>query len=85
MRTNCTAFYKIVENKRLNMLRLLVTFDGSKRDKNGRVIITARNSAYASGDIIDARYPDAEVIQLALAKEIGVAKMQLRTENFVKA
>lgn len=54
MRTNCTAFAKFVTNKKLNTKRLLVTFDISNTDKNGNIVITVRNAAYASGDLVDA-------------------------------
>ena len=47
MQTHCTALAKVVVNKRLNTLRLLVTFDTAA----GRV--TVQNAAFKSGDLCD--------------------------------
>lgn len=55
MQTNCKALAKLVQNKKLNTLRLLVTFDTSKKNKDGDTIITASNAVFASGDLTDEK------------------------------
>ncbi len=82
MQTNCQAYAKIITNKRLNTLRLLVTFDSTKRDKNGSIIVTVKNCAYASGDLISVDNTTSEQRNAALARAIITAKQVLRTENF---
>jgi hypothetical protein len=74
MQVNTKAIAKFVVNKRLNTLRLLVTFDTA----SGRV--TQRNAAFATGDLCDVGYARAqEVMQQALAQ----AESTLRTGNIV--
>lgn len=82
MQTNCTAIAKIVVNKKLNMLRLLVTFDKTKTDKNGNIIVTVANAAFKSGDICSAD-DNAEYIAYNMQRVIKQAKEQLRTNNIV--
>lgn len=82
MQTNCQAYAKIILNRRLNTLRLLVTFDNTRRDKNGNIIVTVKNSAYASGDLIDNNTSSSEQRNMAVGKAIKLAKQVLRTENF---
>lgn len=83
MQTSCTAYAKVVTNKRLNTLRLLVTFDNTKRDKNGNIIVTVKNCAFASGDIVSTDTSTPEQRARAVAGAIAMAKAQLRTENFL--
>ncbi len=80
MQTNCVAYAKIVQNKKLQTLRLLVTFDSSKRNKNGDIIVTAANAAYNSGDICDS---DAEehVLQFVMQKQMQHVQAMLCTNN----
>lgn len=82
MQTNCKALAKIVLNKKLNTLRLLVTFDTTKKDKNGNIIITVQNAAFKSGDICSAN-ENAEYIAYNMQRVIKQAKEQLRTNNIV--
>ena len=77
MQTNCQANAKLVVNKRLNMLRLLVTFDIAANS------VTVRNAAYASGDLCCAETTPPEVQAQILLKELQRAKAQLRTDNIV--
>lgn len=81
MQTNCKAYAKLVVNKRLNMLRLLVTFD-TKFDRNGNQVVTVLNAAYKSGDLCDVK-EDAEVRALVLLREVARVKEALRTDNVV--
>lgn len=72
MQTNCVANAKLVVNKKLQTLRLLVTFDTAA----GKV--TVLNAAYTSGDICNT-YDDN--LQALVEKEIALAKKVLRTNN----
>ena len=74
MQVNTKAVAKFVVNKRLNTLRLLVTFDLA----SGRV--TQRNAAFTTGDLCDVRYAGAERIMQAALEQ---ARDTLRTENIV--
>ena len=82
MQTNTLAYAKVTVNKRLNMLRLLVTFDNTKRDKNDNIIITANNAAYISGDLCNAS-ADADTVKYSVAYAIKCASLQLRTNNIL--
>ena len=82
MQTNTLAYAKVVVNKRLNMLRLHVTFDSTKRDKNDNIIITANNAAYISGDLCSA-CANADTIKYSIAYALKCASMQLRTNNIL--
>lgn len=72
MQTNCQAIAKLVLNKKLNTVRLVVTFDiASQR-------VTVRNAAYASGDLCDAKDSRlGEIVKRALSD----ARSLLRTNN----
>jgi hypothetical protein len=54
MQTNCTAFYKIVVNKKLQTYRVLFTFDAHNK-------LTVRNCVLATGDICDVANENASV------------------------
>lgn len=72
MQTNCVANAKVVVNKKLQTLRLLVTFDTAA----GKV--TVLNAAYKSGDICST---DDANVQYFVEKEVALAKKVLRTDN----
>jgi hypothetical protein len=75
MKTNCTLYAKVVQNKRLETYRLVFSFDAHNR-------ITVRNAVLITGDI--ANFEDnAEYIQHTIAQAIDVAKKQLRTDTVV--
>ena len=82
MQTNTLAFAKIVQNKKLNTLRLLVTFDSTKKDKEGNIIITATNAAYASGDICNIA-DNKEYKARCIAQVLQFAQQHLRTNNIL--
>ena len=82
MQTNCVAIAKIVENKKLKTLRLLVTFDKTKRDKDGNIIVSLHNAAFVSGDICNIA-DETERKMLAINKVLKQAEAQLRTNNFM--
>ena len=72
MQTNCKAIAKIVVNKKLQTLRLLVTFDIYAKS------VTVRNAAYVSGDICSV--DDANAAQ-RIAQALAVAKRNLSISN----
>lgn len=76
MISNCTAYAKLVVNKRLNTLRLVVTFDTASNK------VTVRNAAFASGDLCNSD-DTAEYIAHATEQAMQLAKTQLRTTNIV--
>jgi hypothetical protein len=72
MQTNCQAIAKLVTNKKLNTVRLVVTFDlASER-------VTVRNAAYVSGDLCDAN--DSRLEQ-CVSRALSYARDLLRTNN----
>jgi len=74
MKTNCRANAKLVVNKRLNMLRLLVTFDlASQR-------VTVLNAVYKSGDIC-ATDMDPALRQHWIDREVARARDVLGTDQ----
>ena len=79
---NTLAIAKLVENKKLKTLRLLVTFDKSKRDSKGNVTVTVQNAIFKSGDICSIT-ENREYKQYIIAKTLRKAAQELRTENIV--
>ena len=82
MQTNCTAYAKVVINKRLNTVRLLVTFVKSKRDKHGNIIVSVQNAVFKSGDFATLE-ESATARQASFERVLTQAKQQLRTQNFL--
>jgi hypothetical protein len=80
MQTNCVAIAKIVQNKKLETLRILITFDKSKKDKNGNVTVTVQNAIFNSGDICNIT-DNKDYKQYVIAKTLQQAQAQLRTNN----
>lgn len=76
MQTDCLALAKIVQNKKLGTLRLLVTFDTTA----GKV--TVLNAAYKSGDFCNIGNANTQVY---VEKELARAREVLRTNNIVFA
>ena len=75
MQTNCTAFAKVVVNKRLQTYRVLFSFDIYNK-------ITVHNAVLVTGDICDI---DNENANMYIDKAIIDAKNVLRTDNIVFA
>lgn len=69
------AFAKIVRNKKLNTLRILVSFCNNSK-------ITQRNAAYATGDICNVTDTEQQQ-QQAINKALQAAKNNLKTDNIV--
>lgn len=78
MQTNTKALAKVVVNKKLNTLRLLVTFDTVANK------VTVLNAAFASGDICNVA-DNADYKAYALQRSLKQAQAQLRTNNIVFA
>ena len=82
MQTNTKAFAKLVQNKKLNTMRLLVTFDNTKKDKDGNIIITVTSAAYKSGDICNIA-DNADYKARCIMQVLEFAKQHLRTDNIM--
>ena len=82
MQTNTKAYAKLVQNKKLNTMRLLVTFDNTKKDKDGNIIITVTSAAYKSGDICKIA-DNADYKARCIMQVLEFAKQQLRTDNIM--
>jgi hypothetical protein len=74
MQTACQAVAKVVINRRLNTVRVLVTFDVAARK------VSVLNASYVSGDICNADL-DLDLRKIEVAKTLAVAAKQLRTDN----
>ena len=75
MQTNCKALAKLVINKKLQTVRLLVTFD----NVSGRV--TVMNAAFKTGDLCSVK--DTDNLQRNIERAVKQAKAALRTDNIV--
>jgi len=67
------AFAKIVKNKKLNTLRILVSFDNN---------VTQRTANYASGDLCNLQ-DSSDYISFTINKALENAQQTLRTNNIV--
>jgi hypothetical protein len=76
------AYVKVAINKKLQTVRVLATFDASKKDKDGNIIVSVNNAVFASGDVATMQQ-SAESRQLAVARSIALAKQVLRTDNIL--
>ena len=82
MQTNTKAYAKLVQNKKLNTMRLLVTFDNTKKDKDGNIIISVTSAAYKSGDICNIA-DNKEYKARCIAQVLQFAQQHLRTNNIM--
>ena len=82
MQSNCTLYTKVLVNKKLNTVRILATFDASKRNKDGDIIVTVQNAAFTSGDIASLDEP-ADVRQRAVERTLALVRAECRTNNIV--
>lgn len=71
MQTNCTVVAKVVVNKKLQMFRIVFSFD--KYNK-----ITVKNAALVTGDICDIKNANA---QLYIEQAIKKGMQDLRCAN----
>lgn len=68
MQTNCTVLAKVVVNKKLNMYRVIFSFDKYNT-------ITVKNAVLVTGDICDISYENANI---EISKVITQAIKDLR-------
>lgn len=82
MKSNCTLYTKVLVNKKLGTVRVLATFDNSKRNKDGDIIVTVQNAVFTSGDI--ATLDESATSRAAsVERTIAQARAQCRTDNIV--
>jgi hypothetical protein len=82
MLTNCTAYTKVFVNKRLNTVRILSTFDTSKRNKKGEISVTVQNAIFASGDVA-SMLDSADSRQVAVQRTLAIVRQVMRTDRIV--
>ena len=75
------AYVKIAVNKKLRTIRLLATFDNTKRDKDGYIIVNVHNAVFVTGDIATLDTNSVEQRSTAIEKAIALARQVLRTDN----
>ena len=75
------AYVKIAVNKKLKTIRLLATFDNTKRDKDGFIIVNIHNAVFATGDIATLDTYSTEQRAVAVEAAITLARQVLRTDN----
>jgi len=71
MQTNCTVLAKVIVNKKLNMYRVIFSFDKHNH-------ITVRNAILVTGDICSTDYENANI---EINKVITQAIKDLRCSN----
>jgi hypothetical protein len=82
MQSNCTLYTKVLVNKKLNTVRILATFDTSKRNKDGDIIVTVQNAVFKSGDIATLE-ESADSRQRAVERTLALVRAECRTDNIV--
>jgi len=82
MKTNCTVYTKVFFNQRTDAYRVLATFDKSKRDSTGRIIVTVQNAVFRSGDIATGSESEAARAR-AVERTLAQVREVCRTDNIV--
>jgi hypothetical protein len=82
MLTNCTAYTKVFVNKRLNTVRVLSTFDTSRRNKDGDIVVTVQNAIFASGDVASMLDSPASR-SVAVERTLAIVRLVMRTDRIV--
>ena len=82
MQSNCTLYTKVLINKKLNTVRILATFDASKRNKDGDIIVTVQNAIFKSGDIATLE-ESATSRAASVERTLALARVQCQTNNIV--
>ena len=82
MLTNCTAYTKVFVNKRLNTVRVLATFDTSRRNKHGDIVVTVQNAIFASGDVA-SMLDSADSRNVAVQRTLAIVRQVMRTDCIV--
>jgi hypothetical protein len=83
IKTANIAYVKIQVNKKLQTVRVLATFDSTKRDKDGNIIVNITNAVFKSGDVATLDTQTAEQRSVSIANTIALAKKVLRTDNIL--
>jgi len=83
IKTANVAYVKVAINKKLQTVRVLATFDNTKRDKDGNIIVNIHNAVFTSGDIATLDTYTAEQRATAVANTLALAKQVLRTDNIL--
>jgi predicted TIM-barrel enzyme len=83
IKTANVAYVKVAINKKLQTVRVLATFDSTKRDKDGNIIVNIHNAVFKSGDIATLDTYTAEQRATAVANTLALAKKVLRTDNIL--
>jgi hypothetical protein len=82
MQSNCTLYTKVLVNKKLNTVRILATFDTSRRDKDGNIVVTVQNAVFKSGDIATLE-ESATSRAASVERTLALARTQCQTNNIV--
>jgi NADH dehydrogenase FAD-containing subunit len=82
MLTNCPAYTKVFVNKQLNTVRILSTFDTSRRNKHGDIVVTAQNAVFASGDVA-SMLDSVASRQVAVQRTLAIVREVMRTDRIV--
>ena len=83
IKTANVAYVKVAINKKLQTVRVLATFDNTKRDKDGNIIVNIHNAVFKSGDVATLDTYTAEQRATAVANTLALAKQVLRTDNIL--
>ena len=82
MQSNCPLYTKVFINKKLQTVRILATFDKSKTNKDGQVIVTVQNAVYTSGDVASMSEPAANRAA-SVERTLALVRAQCQTNNIV--
>ena len=82
MQTQCPVYVKVFTNSKLKTVRVLATFDTSRRNKKGQIVVTVQNAVFASGDVATMQQ-DEDERAANVAHTIDQIRAQCRTNNIV--
>ena len=82
MQTQCPVYVKVFTNTKLKTVRVLATFDASRRNKHGQIVVTVQNAVFASGDVATMQQ-DEDERSASVAHTIDQIRAQCRTSNIV--
>lgn len=82
MQTQCPVYVKVFTNSKLKTVRVLATFDTSRRNKNGDIVVTVQNAVFASGDVATMQQ-DEDSRAASVSATLAQIRTQCRTDNIV--
>ena len=82
MQSNCPLYTKVFVNKKLQTVRILATFDSSRRNKHGQIVVTVQNAIFASGDVA-SMLDSADSRQVAVQRTLAIVRQVMRTDCIV--